>query len=241
LKNYKKQLSKTARVILFLFMIYLPSAISAFAGELKINPTLGRVVKGEEFIIDILIDSEGSSLVEATAVIVFDPTLIQITEVKRNASLFDTFPENEQTTDNDNGVIMITGFTQSGNGTLYNTSGDPDVLVRVTFEANREGTVDFEWEYSGSNEPFKSVLMKDGSPPTNVLSSKPSSVTFTILEDDSGNTTPTTGLMDNTSLSFAIGIFVAGVALTIGIVILNKNQGYKLISSNGKTIVVIDE
>jgi len=238
LKNYFK---KTLKAIFFFTILYFPFTLSAFAGELKINPTLGRVVKGETFLIDILIDSKGDALTEATAVIVFDPTFIQIKEITRNENLFSTYPTDEQTTDNENGVIMITGFTQSGTGTLYTTNGDADVLVRISFEAIKSGTVDFEWEYSGSNEPFKSVLMKDGSPPQNVLSSKPSSVTFTVLEDDSGNTTPTTGIMDKTNLSFALGIFVAGLALTAGIVVLNKGRGYGFISSGGKTIVVIDE
>jgi len=237
----KNSLKNIIKVISFFIVIYFQFTFSVFAGELKINPTLGRVVKGETFLIDVLIDSEGNSLTEVTAVIVFDPTLIQIREVTRNEGLFTTFPDNEQTTDNENGVIMITGFTQSGSGTLYKTSGNSDVLMRISFEAIESGTVDFDWEFSGSNEPFKSVLMKDGSPPQNVLSNKPSSVTFTILEDAGGNTTPTTGLMDGTNLSFAFGIFVAGIALTLGIVVLNKGRGYGLISSGGKTIVVIDE
>ncbi len=117
---------------------------------------------------DILIDSGGEELVEARAVITFDPSMLKVTEAKRNNSLFLTWPSDESTIDNENGVVMLTGFTQSGEGTLYSTDGDPDVFARLTFEILEEGETSLEWEYSGENESFKSVLMKDGSPPQNV-------------------------------------------------------------------------
>lgn len=232
----KKYFKNLVFLLLLTFYFCIPS--EAFAGELSINPSSKTVREGDEFKIDLLIDSEGDDLIEATATIVFDPTVIQLVKAERNASLFATFPEGEQTTDNDNGVIMITGFTQSGNSGLYQTVGDSDVLAQYTFEAIKTGSTKLEWVYNGNNEAFQSVLMKDGSPPQNVLLAQPSSASVTV--NDSDSTTPGTGIFNNAGLSIAASLFVGGVLLTVGTYLVYQGKPH-LISSKGKTIVVLED
>ena len=186
-------------LIVLILLITSPVFVSASSGEFTLYPSGGKAYdNGEGFTVDILIDSGGESLVEARSVITFDPELVEVTEAKRNNSLFLTWPADESTIDNENGVVMLTGFTQSGTGDPYITEGDPDVFARLIFKVLKEGDLTLDWEYSGTNESFKSIMMKDGSPTQNILVSKPDSATYTLVLGSSGNSsgtdTPSTGL-----------------------------------------------
>ena len=180
-----------------------PVFVYASGGEFTLYPSGGKAYDyGDGFTVDILIDSGGESLVEARSVITFDPELVEVTEAKRNNSLFLTWPADESTIDNENGVVMLTGFTQSGTGDPYLTEGDADVFARLTFKILKEGELTLDWEFSGTDESFKSVMMTDGSPTQNVLETKPDSATYTLIIGESTDTetnTPSTGLEFNIS------------------------------------------
>lgn len=211
----------------------MPSFVYASEPMFSFYPGEGDAYdSGDGFTVDILIDSGGEELVEARAVITFDPSMLKVTEAKRNNSLFLTWPSDESTIDNENGVIMLTGFTQSGEGTLYSTDGDPDVFARLTFEILEEGETSLEWEYSGKNESFKSVLMKDGSPPQNVLNSKPDSATFNLITGESV-TAPDTGL-DPESTQILAG---AGLALLGSFLLIFKPGSSKKFGTDRKSVV----
>ncbi|WKZ30980.1 MAG: hypothetical protein QY318_03995 [Candidatus Dojkabacteria bacterium] len=176
----------------------------------SITPSNGYVVEGQQFSIDVLIDTAGTEVVQARAVITFDPTRVRLTNAGRNNSLFAQYPTDGQTTDNTNGVVMVTGFSQAGVDDLYATDGAPDVFVRLTFEALREGSVTFDWEYNGSDQPFKSVIMSHGSPPQNILNSKPAAVTFTI--QDSG-VVPEEPEVPDTAVRDYLPLYIGGLTL----------------------------
>lgn len=220
-----------------IFLISLPyitsiPVVKASSPSLFFYPTSGVVKNVDDgFTVDVLIDSGDESLTEARMVFNFDPRQIQITKASRNNSLFQQWPDDESTLDNENGVVMLTGFTQSGSGELYKTSGDPDVLARIEFEIvtdEQEAQIPLEWEYTGSDELFQTVLMAEGSPPQNVLETRPTDVVFTI-----GQLTQTA--IDPRHLPFIIGgilILLAGVLITSKPEFTRKKYG---------TVVVYDE
>jgi len=183
------------KIFIILILTISPTLISASGGEFTLYPSGTKAYdRGEGFTVDILIDSNGESLIKARSVITFDPELVKVTEAKRNNSLFLTWPVDESTIDNKNGVIMLTGFTQSGTGQPYLTEGDNDVFARLSFEILEEGELTLDWEYSGIDESFNSVMMTDGSPPLNILTTKPDSATYTLLIGDAVvDTAPDTG------------------------------------------------
>ena len=174
---------KTAiQLLLVTFLILSPvNTVLAAEPSFQIYPAGGVVSNPEDgFIVDVLIDSAGEDLTSARFVVTFDPSILEIKKAERNNSLFEQWPNDESTLDNDNGVVMLTGFTQSGSSDLYTTSGDADVMARLTFDVLKQGEVTLDWEFSGSNDNFKTVMLKDGSPPQNILDTKPSAVTFQI-------------------------------------------------------------
>jgi hypothetical protein len=227
---------KLVPAIIAFLLLLLPTPI--FAAVYSITPPSGYVAAGDEFVLDILIDTEGAKSNLARAVVTFDPTLVKLTKAERNNSLYATYPEDGQSTDNTNGVVMITGFTQSGSGSLYQTDGSPDVFARLTFEVLKKGTLEIEWEFSGQDEPFKSVIMIDGSPPQNGLSSKPSGARY-ILEDGTPDV-PVTALSieKNNFVIAGVAIIGAGLIFSGGGVLYGVSRKY--LTSNKRTLVEYD-
>lgn len=235
-------------LILFLLAVNLTSrpekAYASGSATFSITPDNGYVVEGQQFSLDVLIDTAGTEVVQARAVITFDPTKVRLTNAGRNNSLFAQFPTDGQSTDNTNGVVMVTGFSQAGVDELYATSGAADVFVRLTFTALRSGNVTFDWEYSGSDQPFKSVIMSSGSPPQNILNSRPQAVTFTI--QSSGSNTPPPPTVPDTAVRDNLPFYIGGLVLMGGILIffggsMVVRASENLNSSKKRTVVDYDE
>ena len=106
--------------ILTILTILIPiTTVSAASPMFYFYPESGVIKNVDDgFTVDVLIDSAGESLTEARMVFNFDPRLIQVSKASRNNSLFEEWPEDESTLDNENGVVMLTGFTQSGSSDL---------------------------------------------------------------------------------------------------------------------------
>lgn len=208
------------------------------AATFTLNPDAGTLVNGETFIIDILIDSEGDEIIQATAVLTFDPSLVQIVKAERNSSLFATYPDGNQSTDNENGVLMLTGFSQSGAAAPYKTTGEPDVFARVTFTAINEGELRVEWEYTGFDDPFKTIMLSDGSPPQNTMDGEPAAGRYAIQDADkiAPGSVVYAGISGIDDVYIGIAIFIASLILGTGIWIYARASD-RLITSNKKTIV----
>ena len=211
----KKPISKIFAVItVALLNLLLVTEINAASPSLSFYPSSGIVKSSEEgFTVDVLIDSGDKKLAKARMVFNFDPSQLQIRTASRNNSLFEQWPNDESTLDNTNGVVMLTGFTQSGSGTLYQSSGEAELLARIEFdvlEEEEDAQILLQWEYSGSDDLFQSVLLADGSPPQNVLDTRPEDAAFRF-----GELTQTA--IDPRHLTFVIGgilILLAGVLIS---------------------------
>ncbi len=180
----KKYIKTTIFAIFFICILFV-TPIKAADPSFSLYPAGGVVTnKDNGFTVDVLVNSAGEELVSARFVITFDAKYLQLTKAEKNNALFAQWPDDETSIDNTNGVVMLTGFSQSGTDTLYKTTGsDSDVMARLTFKVKKEGKTTLNWEFSGANEDLKSVLLTDGSPPQNVLKTKPSSATFTVSKE----------------------------------------------------------
>lgn len=216
----------------FFLTIFFVSPVRAQSPSLSFYPESGIIKDVDEgFTVDVLLDSGEEELVKTRMVFTFDPSQIQITKASRNNSLFQQWPDDESTLDNENGVVMLTGFTQSGSGQLYKTSEEADVLARIEFEIITDDTqaeIPLEWEFTGSDELFQSVLVADGSPPQNVLETRPTDGLYAI-----GELTQTA--IDPRYIPFIISgllILIAGVIISSKPEFTRKKYG---------TVVVYDE
>jgi len=220
-------------VPLFLFACFT----TVFSAEPSFSffPKGGIVAdKSKGFSVDVLIDTAGEKAMSAKFVVLFDPTVLRLVKAERNTSLFSQWPEDESTIDNDNGVVMLSGFTQSGTGDPYMTSGDADVMAKLSFEVLRDKTTYLDWEYDTNNGVFDTQIMKDGSPPFNILNTKPSAVTFQIGSGGVLKPDVNTGIFDVKYL-IAVGVvlFLFG-----GFIVFSRPNFYR--RSKG-TIVIIGD
>ena len=113
------------------------------------------------------------------------------------------------------------------------TEGDPDIFARITFRVLEQGQTILDWEY-GSDATFGTEIYVDGSPPQNILRSKPNSATFTIGEE----------ILDPSNLQtgFTVDkyIIVTGVVLLLfgSFMVFTKPGGFRKKSG---TVVIYDE
>ena len=145
-----------------LVCILLPFG-KAFASSpsFSLYPNGGVVVNGGDgFVVDVMIDTGGQKIVSAKFTLLFDPRELQLTKVERNNSLFDQWPEDESTVDNDNGVVMLEGFSQSGSGKEYVTEGDPDIFARLHFKALKKTDAVLDWEYNTNKHTLSLLTSK---------------------------------------------------------------------------------
>ena len=193
-------------LLFFLLTLSIPKVYAADA-SFSFYPSSGIVEDVTEgFTVDILIDSGGYELSKARAVIKFDPSVVQLSKAMKNNSLFEEWPLDQSTTDNTNGIVMLTGITSSdGLVPYYKTATSPDVFARLEFDIVDESAekILLSFEYSSEDELFQSVLISAGKDTQNVLLSVPSSVTF-LIDDD---IVPSTSIDMNT-LGIGIGILL---------------------------------
>jgi len=220
-------------LIILLPLLFLPVK-NIFASEPSFSfyPDGGDVVnKDNGFLVDVLIDSGGAELTSARFVVTFDPTYVTVEKAERNNALFEQWPNDESTIDNKSGIVMLTGFTQSGSGTLYKTGAKPDIMARLSFKIVKAGTTTLSWEFDNGENLFQSVMLTDGSPPTNILKTKPESAIFKIGAKQYNPI--------NTAVPFDKAILVGGVVLIIfgGLIVFAKPRNF----SKGKGTIIVYE
>lgn len=229
-----KHISTIFLFLLFEFLLF-GSKVKAIEPTFSFYPKGGIIVdKTKGFSVDVLIDTGNQAISSAKFTILFDPTVLKLTNVEKNSSLFVQWPEDEMSVDNDNGVILLTGFTQSGTGDPYMTSGDSDIMARLTFKVLQDKVTYLDWEYDTSNGVFDTYMMKDGSPPVNVLLNKPVNATFQIGDIVVKPGDVKTGIFD------AKYLVAAGVVLFLfgGFMVFTRPSLYR---KRRGTVVVYDE
>jgi len=199
---------KKKGLIFLLFLLLTLSIPKVYAADANFSfyPSSGIVEDvNEGFTVDILIDSGGYELSKARATIKFDPSIVRLSKAMRNSTLFEEWPLDQSTTDNISGLVMLTGITSTDGGVAYySTTSSPDVFARLQFEIIDESKdILLNFEYSGEDELFKSVLISAGKDTQNVLLSQPESATFEIEED----VVPSTAI-DMNILGVGIGILL---------------------------------
>ena len=222
-------------VLIFTFCCIFPKGSYAAEPSFSFNPAGGYVRdEGKGFTVDVVINTGGQEIVSAKFVVLFDPTVLRLTKAERNRTFFANWPDDESTLDNDNGVIMLSGFTQSGSSGLYSSSPEGDVIARLTFSLLRSKTTYLDWEYDTNNGIFDTYMMKDGSPPQNILRSKPVAIVLQMAGGGDLKIDPSTV---KTGIFDAKYLLIAGVILLLfgGFMIFTRPNVYR----KGKHTVVI--
>lgn len=207
----------------------------AFAAvDVRLYPSSGYAVLTKDFAVDIMLNTDGNNTTTARAVIRFDPNKLQVTKAE-HGDLYCQYPEDEYAVDNENGWIKITGFCLDP---YYNSESSSGIFARFTFRPSVEGAVNLNFEFDGTDGEWKSYVKDTGSPPENILESRPQGGTYSVVSSIPSSTTddseklPGVGLFENKFFFLGLGLCFLGVSILIVDFIVGKIKESKIKSSS---------
>lgn len=137
----KKILSRRileAIVVFALFLFIAPLDVKAqAAATLALSPSTDSISIGDEFDIEIIVDTDGVDVDGVDAVIDYDNTRLSVVSVTEG-TIFSTYPLNEVSS----GTISLSGIDLT---TPFNGTG---TLGTIRFRALQEGTADVEFDFT---------------------------------------------------------------------------------------------
>lgn len=224
------------RYSLFLLLIAFAqiSIVNAEGSDpfIRFHETDGQAKLNSNFTLDVEIYSGDNDLSGAQVQISYDPTYVEVIQADRFEDLFCNWPADSQLVDNTEGLLKAYGFCQSGSGTPYNSGSEADIMLRLVFKAKKAGDTVISFDYIDGSST-KTALIKDGTPPDNVLTSQPSAFELEIVDtttSSSGNTnttnnngnynysnneTPLTSIWDWNSFTVSAVLIIVGILVFI--------------------------
>lgn len=154
LQQYKTTLLLTLKFIFLVGLLFLSNQV--FAATLSLSPSTGVYTAGGTFSASVILDTAGSPINAAEAVLKFNPKELSVISASRGSSIFNLWTQ-EPTYSNSAGTISFGGGSPSG------YTGSRGTVMTVTFRALNAGTAKVNFSDG-------SVLAADGLG-TNVLTS----------------------------------------------------------------------
>lgn len=143
------QLFRSSFVRFFLFIIPLLLTTNAYAASLSVSPGNITVTNGQEFQINVVLNTEGADIVAVDAVIDYDPAMIEIVSITQG-SIFSAYPVKTFA----NGEIRISAL-DSTFSSPYNGSG---TLATVRARGLQVGTTNFNFVFTSGSTTDSNVV-----------------------------------------------------------------------------------
>ncbi|HOY46854.1 MAG TPA: cohesin domain-containing protein [Candidatus Dojkabacteria bacterium] len=143
------QLFKTSFVRFFLFLVPLLLTTNAYAASLSVSPGNITVTNGQEFQINVVLDTQGADIVAVDAIIDYDPSMVEIVSITQG-SIFSAYPVQTFA----NGEIRISAL-DSTFSTPYNGSG---TLATVRARGLQVGTTSFNFVFTSGSTTDSNVV-----------------------------------------------------------------------------------
>lgn len=178
---------------------------------LSLSPASGFTGVGDEFYLNIMLNTKGNTSISTRAVLLFDPEYIELTKVEYT-NLYCNYTKStggsEFGISKTIGYVVVTGTCNED--PVKNTS--PEVFATVHFKAKKIGDINVEFRYSGQDQPGFSIVYGNGSPPPNILQEKPPLGSYKIVQDADayGGSTPGTGVVET-----SLGVWVVIMSITL--------------------------
>lgn len=196
-------------------LLVLPVSAQSVTSTFVLSPRTKTVVKDATFDVTINITATATKEISyARAVMVFDPTMLEIPQALEAGTMFCEYPTDEfnYIADNTQGQVMITGRA-SGEVTCpfpaVNTSGT--LFARITFKAKKAGVVDLSFLSNGQIADDMSAIADTNSPAAFIMSD-PSDGKYTVLSSATATTpVPPGNLGVDPRIVVAAAVAVAGV------------------------------
>lgn len=166
-----------------LLLLSFPSvSAQSTTATLVFSPGSKSAQVNESFPVDVMLRATGAKRVGYTrAVITFDPTLLEVTQVQ-HSQLFCNFPTDEANYEVDNtaGTIMITGIaTGTEQCPFPEITEQATIFARITLKAKSRGTATLEFLYNGQAGETVSGIT-DTNSPSQFIMTAPAKATYSI-------------------------------------------------------------
>ena len=211
--------------LMLLTPAYAEATTTSTNSMLSFSPSSGFTGVGDEFFLDINLNTKGNTSLSTRAVVLFEPEYVELIRVEYT-NLYCNYTKEtggqEFGTSNNTGYVVVTGICN--NKPVSNNT--PETFATLHFKAKKIGDINIEFRYSGQDQPGYTVVYGNGSPPPNILQEKPPMGSYKIVQDATayGGTTPGTAFVQE-SVFIWIGIslfIVTGLVSTI--IILKKKR-----------------
>lgn len=145
-QHFKKVTGKSIIVTLLTTALFLFSASFSFAASLSVTPTSSKISVGNIVSVKVVVGTQGKSINNSEAKILFPADLLEIVSINKNSSVFTMWVEDPK-------FSNITG-TISFNGGLPNPGyvGENGEIVSVAFRAKKAGTASIVFSESAVRE-----------------------------------------------------------------------------------------
>ncbi len=144
----KKVTFYTFAVGTFFFWVFFPQSVFAQSASLYLTPTTGTFPIGEQFVVEVRIDTGGSSVGTADAVIAYNPEDLRFESVSDDGSIFSTILVDST---RKSGNIDLSGFTQRG-VTPY--AGGDGLFARIVFTPLRNVATQLYFTQGSATKPL---------------------------------------------------------------------------------------
>lgn len=200
----------TAALFFRVFTSFAYASGGSSLPSVAFSPGSGFTGVGEEFWVDILVNTAGQNSLSTRVVFEFDPSYFEVTKVERT-NMYCNYPTGaaEYGVSNDSGYVIITGYCSSS----YTNTSVPERFATVYFRALRIGDTNLNFRYNGADSPGNTVIYGTGSPPANILTVAPSVGSYKIVTDISGYTqsSPSTGVVDYVFAGVSVLVIGGGI------------------------------
>lgn len=173
-----------AVVAMYVAFLSMSPVAAATTTTFVLSPATKKVLVNSTFDVDIKITATAAQKINyARAILVFDPTELEITQAVQAGSMFCSYPTDESNyiADNTQGQLMITGSaTGAANCAYPEVTSAGTLFAKVTFKAKKSGTADLSFMFNGNLADDMSGITDTNSPPQFIMTA-PKDGKFTVV------------------------------------------------------------
>lgn len=146
------------KFLLFLpivFFLISPKLIRAASPSLKFNSNSKDISLGEEFTVDVIVDTAGEQAVGADAIVLFDGNVLEAESINPG-TIFSDYPS--LIIDNKKGKLTISGIVKA-QSSLFSGSG---VLASINFKSIAVGNANLHFDFTQGSTRDSNIAVTKG-------------------------------------------------------------------------------
>ncbi len=186
---------------------------TALSASLSLSPSTGSYAVGDNFDVQIMLDTAGEDVSAVDAIINYDSSVLQVTDITPG-TIFSTYPEQSASSN----TIEVSGLDGSTTSPFNGSNG---VLATIGFRVLDEGDTDLTFDFTAGSTLDSNVVEASSGQSNDILNSV-SNASYSLLPEGTGNSDlPGAALFLSTKRTLLI---IIGMVFTGGAIYLINQQ-----------------